>query len=132
MMNFENLLRRIMDSDINIRHSIITDTEGNILTFSHRDGVVNYLSEDETAASLKRAARAWRDRRTLSPKIGPGVCAMAVFQKITRITFPLGEENLIFISMGSDTVRQDIHEGGQQQIVSKVLGILSRDPTKAT
>ena len=132
MMNFDNLLRRIMNSDINIRHSIITDTEGNILTFRHRDGVVNYLSEDETAASLKRAARAWRDRHTLSPKIGPGVYAMAVFQKITRITFPLGGENLIFISMGSDTVRMDIHEGGQQQIVSKVLGILSRDPTKAT
>lgn len=130
-MNFENLLRRIMDSDINIRHSIITDNNGNILAVNHRDGVVNYLSEEETAASLKRAASAWKGRKALSPKIGPGTYAMAAFQKITRITFPLGEENLIFVSMGSDSVRQNFHEGGQQQIVAKVLGILSRDPTKA-
>ena len=47
-----------MDSDVNIRHSIITDTEGSILATSHRDGVTNYLSPEETAISLKRAASA--------------------------------------------------------------------------
>jgi hypothetical protein len=25
-MNFENLLNRIMDSDVNIRHSVVTDS----------------------------------------------------------------------------------------------------------
>ena len=44
-MNFENLLQRIMDSDINIRHSIITDTEGNILATNHREGITNFLSQ---------------------------------------------------------------------------------------
>ena len=120
-----------MDSDINIRHSIVTDLEGNILAKNHREGVVNYLSEEETAASLRRAASAWKGRKALQPKIGSGTYAMAAFQKITRITFPLGDDNLIFVSMGSDTVRHSIHEGGQKQIVESVLGILSRDPTKA-
>lgn len=129
-MNFENLLQRIMDSDINIRHSIITDTEGNILATSHREGITNYLSPEETAASLKRAATAWKGRKALSPKIGNGLYAVAAFEKITRITFPLGNENLIFISMGSDSVRTDMHAGGQHQIVQHVLNILSRDPTK--
>jgi hypothetical protein len=129
-MNFENLLKRIMDSDVNIRHSIITDTEGSILTTSHRDGVTNYLSQVETEASLKRAASAWKGRKELSAKIGNGLYAVAAFEKITRMTFPLGDENLIFVSMGSDTVRLDLHEGGQKQIVQHVLNILSRDPTK--
>ena len=129
-MNFENLLKRIMDSDVNIRHSIITDTEGSILTTSHRDGVTNYLSKVETEASLKRAASAWKGRKELSAKIGNGLYAVAAFEKITRMTFPLGDENLIFVSMGSDTVRLDLHEGGQKQIVQHVLNILSRDPTK--
>ncbi|WP_297472109.1 hypothetical protein [Nitrosopumilus sp.] len=129
-MNFENLLQRIMDSDINIRHSIITDTEGNILATSHREGITNYLSPEETAASLKRAATAWKGRKALSPKIGDGLYAVAAFEKITRMTFPLGNENLIFVSMGSDSVRTDMHAGGQQQIVQHVLNILSRDPTK--
>ena len=129
-MNFEKLLQRIMDSDVNIRHSVITDAEGNILTVNHRPGVVNYLSEEETKASLKRAASAWKARKQLSPKIGRGMYAVAAFEKITRITFPLGDDNLIFVSMGSDAVRMDLHEGGQQQIIAHVLNILTRDPTK--
>jgi len=120
-----------MDSDINIRHSIITDTEGNILATSHREGITNFLSQEETEASLKRAADAWKGRKALSPKIGNGLYAVAAFEKITRMTFPLGDQNLIFISMGSDTTRTDVHEGGQKQIVEHVLNILSRDPTKA-
>jgi len=129
-MVFENLLQKIMDSDVNIRHSVITDADGNILTVNHREGVTNYLSPDETAASLKRAASAWKARKQLSPKIGQGLYAVAAFEKITRITFPLGENNLIFVSMGSDTMRMDLHEGGQKQIIEHVLNILSGDPTK--
>ena len=129
-MNFEQLLQIIMDSDINIRHSVITDVEGNIITVNHRLGVVNYLTEEETAASLKRAASAWKARKQLSPKIGKGLYAVAAFEKITRITFPLGDNNLIFVSMGSDTTRMDLHEGGQKQIIQHVLNILSGDPTK--
>jgi len=120
-----------MDSDPNIRHSIVTDIEGNILSTNHRDGVANYLSLEETAASLKRAAVAWQGRKELAPKIGMGLYAVVAFEKITRMTFPLEEDNLIFVSLDSDTVRRDLHEGGQKQIVEHVLNILSRDPTKA-
>ena len=119
-----------MGSDPNIRHSIVSDNEGNILATSHRDGVANFLSPEETTASLKRAAVAWKGRNELTPKIGQGIYAVAVFEKITRMTFPLGDDNLIFVSLGSDTTRTDLHEGGQKQIVEHVLGILSLDPTK--
>jgi len=129
--SFENLLTKIMDSDVNIRHSIVTDLEGKIITTSHRDGITNYLSPEETEASLRRAATAWKARKELSPKIGNGMYAVAAFEKITRMTFPLDDENLIFVSMGSDAVRMDLHEGGQKQIIEHVLNILSRDPTKA-
>jgi len=119
-----------MDSDPNIRHSIVTDIEGNILSTNHREGITNYLSPEETAASLKRAAIAWKGRSELTPKIGKGLYAVAAFEKITRMTFPLEDDNLIFVSLGSDTVRMDLHEGGQKQIVEHVLNILSRDPTR--
>lgn len=129
-MDFVNLLKRIMDSDINIRHSLVTDNEGTILATSHREGITNYLTSDETAASLKRASVAWKGRNELAPKIGRGMYAVATFEKITRMTFPLGDDNLIFVSMGSDAVRTDMHEGGQKQIIEHVLNILSKDPTK--
>ncbi len=129
-MDFDKLLKIIMDSDVNIRHSVVTDIEGNIIAVNHRHGVINYLTEVETANSLKRAASSWKARKQLSPKIGKGLYAVAAFEKITRITFPLGDNNLIFVSMGSDTTRMDLHEGGQKQIIQHVLNILSRDPTK--
>ena len=129
-MDYGNLLQRIMDSDVNVRHSVVTDLDGNILATNHRERITNYLSPEETAASLKRAASAWKARKQLSPKIGRGLYAVAAFEKITRITFPLGENNLIFVSLGSDTMRMDLHEGGQKQIIEHVLNILSRDPTK--
>ncbi len=120
-----------MDSDPNIRHSIISDSDGNILATSHREGVRNYLSPEKTASSLKRAAVAWKGRDELSTKIGKGLYAIAEFEKITRMTFPLGEDNLIFVSLGSDQVRTDLHAGGQKQIVEHILNILSGDPTRA-
>jgi len=118
-----------MDSDVNIRHSIVSDAKGNIITVNHRTGVTNYLSEEETAASLVRAASAWKARKQLSPKIGMGLYAVAAFEKITRITLPLGENNLLFVSLGSDKVRRDLHEGGQKQVVEHLLNILDGDPT---
>ena len=129
-MGLENVLQRIMNSDVNIRHGIITDVEGNVLHVKHREGITNFLSVEETTSSLKRAATAWKARKQLSPKIGKGLYAVAAFEKITRITFPMGDDNLIFVSMGSDTVRMDLHEGGQKQIIEHVLNILSGDPTK--
>ncbi len=128
-MDFEQLLQKIMDSDVNIRHSIVADIEGNIVTVNHRAGVTNYLSEDETVASLKRAATAWKARKQLRPKIGQGLYAVAAFEKITRITFPLGENNLLFVSMGSDKIRMDYHGGGQRDVIEHVLNILGGDPT---
>ena len=130
-MNFEGLLNKIMDSDVNVRHSIITDNKGNILITNHRNGITNYLSKEETESSLRRAASAWKARKQLSPKIGNGLYAVAAFEKITRVTFPLGDANLIFVSLGSNTVRMDLHEGGQKQIIEHVLNILSKDPTKS-
>ena len=128
-MNFKQFLQRVMDSDVNIRHSIVADMDGNIITENHREGITNYLSEDETAASLKRAARSWEARKQLKPKIGNGLYAVAAFEKITRITFPLGENNLLFVSMGSEKVRRDLHAGGQRDIVAHILNILDSDPT---
>jgi hypothetical protein len=128
-MAFEKLLQRIIDSDVNIRHTIVADLDGDIIEVNHREGVTNFLSREETAASLKRAADAWKARKQLEPKIGKGLYAVAAFDKITRITFPLGENNLLFVSLGSEKMRQNLNAGGQQQIIQHVLNILSGDPT---
>ena len=129
-MEYETLLDRIIKSDSNIRHCIIADADGNIKAIKHKDGVVNYLSEEETAVSLKRAASSWKARKQLSSKIGLGQYAVAAFEKLTRMTFPLGENHLAFISMSSNPIKTELHQGGRADIVEHVLNILSGDPTK--
>jgi len=129
-MNSEQLLEMVMEINKNIRHSIVADSDGNIEVVNHREGVTNYLDEDETSASIKRAASAWKARKSLSSKIGDGIYAVAAFEKLSRITFPLGQKHLLFVSVGSGEVRQDLHEGGQQDIIERVLNLLSGDPTK--
>lgn len=129
-MDNEGLLQRIMDSDPNIRHSVIADTDGNILTTNHRAGVANLLTPSETTDSLKRAANAWKARKALQPKVGQGLYAIAAFENLTRMTFPLGENHLLFVSMGSEKIRTDLDQGGgRNQIIEHVLNILSGDPT---
>ena len=79
-MEYDPTMKRIMDSDPNIRHCIVSDTEGEIKAVMHRDGIRNYLSDEETSASLKRAASSWKARKQLSSKIGPGQYAVAAFE----------------------------------------------------
>jgi len=129
-MNSEQLLEMVMEINKNIRHSIVADSDGNIEVVNHREGVTNYLDEDETSESIKRAASAWKARKALSSKIGDGIYAVAAFEKLSRITFPLGQKHLLFVSVGSGEVRQDLHEDGQQNIIEHVLNLLSGDPTK--
>jgi|TARA_B110000014_G_scaffold254703_1_gene235597 hypothetical protein len=129
-VEYDTLLNRIIKSDSNIRHCIIADTDGNIKAVKHKDGVENYLSDVETAASLKRAASSWKARKQLAPKIGPGQYAVAAFEKLTRMTFPLGENHLVFASMSSNPIKMELGQGGRADIVEHVLNILSGDPTK--
>jgi len=129
-MQYDATMKRIMDSDSNIRNCIVADTEGEIKAVMHRDGIRNYLSDEETSESLKRAATSWKARKQLSPKIGPGQYAVAAFEKLTRMTFPAGENHLVFVSMASNPIRDDYHQGGREDVVEHVLNILSGDPTK--
>ena len=129
-MNFDGLLARVMDSDHNIRHAIVADGEGKTVTVKHRGGVANLLTPSETSDSLKRAASAWKARKSLESKVGKGLYAIAAFENLTRMTFPLGDEHLLFVSMGSEQTRMELDQGGgRTQIIEHVLNILSGDPT---
>ena len=129
-MDNEGLLQRIMDSDHNIRHSVVTDDDGKVITTNHRAGVVNFLTPYETAESLRRAASAWKARKAMQSKVGKGLYAIAAFENLTRMTFPLGERHLLFVSMGSEQTRTELDQGGGRvQIIEHVLNILSGDPT---
>ena len=87
-----------MEANENIRFAAICDNEGKILWNSHRNNVNNILTLEETKVSLKRALDSWKGRDELSEKIGKGKFAIVGYEKIKRITVPLKNNHMLFLS----------------------------------
>ena len=95
----EKLLNMILGEIPSSRVAIICDHNGNILWNSVRDNTTSYLSMDETKESLKRSIESWKEREKLSSKIGNGKYAIVAYDKIKRITVPLPNNHLLFVSL---------------------------------
>jgi hypothetical protein len=105
-MNFQKTHSDIMNLDPKIRMVTICDSSGKIMFSDHKPGVTNLLTPDESKKSLEMAVNAWKTRSQLANKIGKGHFVLAEYDKIKRITLPLGE-HLLYITtdVGADHSR---------------------------
>ena len=87
-----------MKLDPNIRMVTICDSNGKIMFSDHRPGVSNLLSPEESKKSLEMAINAWKTRNELAAKIGKGKYVLAEYEKIKRITLPLGGDHVLYIT----------------------------------
>jgi hypothetical protein len=98
-MDYKRIYEDIMNSDPKIRMVTICDSNGKIMHSEHREGVQNLLSPQESKKSLELAVNSWKTRTALAPKIGKGKYVLAEYEKIKRITMPLGDEqHLLYIT----------------------------------
>jgi len=102
---YEKLLNMLMDFDDSIRFAAVSDKDGEILWNSQRNGVKNIVPLNDTKKSLKRAVNAWHERSTITDKVGRGLYVIAAYEKIKRITIPLGSNNLLFISVDNTPLK---------------------------
>ena len=80
-----------------------------------REGLKSYLTHEETEIALSQAIYRWSTRKKIASKIGNPIFAMARYEKINRITIPIGRAGLILISTEPD---QEIYP-----IVEKTLAL---------
>src|SRR5215211_621297 len=97
-MNYQKLQTDIMNIDPKIRLVTICDINGKVLFSDHRQGVKNLLSPEESKKSLELAVNSWKIRSELAPKIGKGKYVLAEYEKIKRITMPLGNDHILYIT----------------------------------
>ena len=97
-MDYKRIYNDIMNIDPKIRLVTICDNDGNIMCSVHREGIKNLLTPEESKKSLELAVNSWKTRTALAPKIGKGKYVLAEYEKIKRITMPLGDEHLIYIT----------------------------------
>ena len=118
----DKILENVMHTDKQIRYATIFDNAGNEIMTSIREGVEPFLNEVDTKETLHYAANAWKIRRTFEPKVGKGRYVLAVYEKLRRLTMPLGDKYLLMVTWGI--------EGGSAQIIEHLENMFSGDPTK--
>jgi hypothetical protein len=96
--DYGKIYNDIMNMDPKIRLVTICDLNGKVIYSEHREGVKNLLNPDESKKSLELAVNAWKTRSTLAPQIGKGIYVLAEYEKIKRITMPLGDKYLLYVT----------------------------------
>jgi hypothetical protein len=117
-MDYQQIHQSIMGLDPNIRLVTICDMNGKILFSDHRSGVVNLLTPEESKRSLEMAINAWKERTKLAPKIGKGKYVLAEYEKIKRITMPLGDDIILYITTEPAAEHSRIINGARQLAVT--------------
>src|SRR5215510_15538130 len=98
MTDYGKIHRDIINLDPKIRFVTICGLNGRVMYSQHREGVKNLLSPEESQKSLELALNSWRVRSELANKIGKGKYVLAEYEKIKRITMPLGDKHLVYVT----------------------------------
>ena len=98
-MDFKNIGNQILNLDPDVRFVTIIDVNDNKFLFSeHGYGVTNLLTKEENDQSLQFTLSAWKIRNTLQKQIGKGKFVLAEYEKIKRISMPLDNNHLLYIT----------------------------------
>ena len=116
--NYKNLLEKIIQSDDLIRFTLICNQFGTIEEKLQRNGKSLLLSEYDTDKLVREGVSSWHYRKQLSQKIGEGQYAMAVYDKIVRITIPLDDDHMLLVTLDNmeetpkivDTIKKILQE----------------------
>ena len=115
-MEYKKICDEILECDEKIRYVGVYDYGE--LYDKMRPGLKNHLSREETEVSLSQAVYRWSTRKKTADKIGKPIFALAKYEKIYRITVPIGGAGLVLISTELDA---DVNG-----IAEKVLKIKDR------
>ena len=98
MIDYGEIYKDITTLDPKIRLVTICDRNGIAMFSQHREGIKNLLSPEESKKSLVLAINAWKIRNEPANKIGKGKYVLAEYEKIKRITMPLGDKYILYIT----------------------------------
>ena len=116
-----------MDFDKSIRFAAISDNKGEILWHSQREGTKNIVPYEETKQTLLRVIHAWECNHKIMDDVGSGLYSITSYEKIKRISIPLNNENMLFVSMNNDLPskpKAKIKRYGHVAEMGKILSIV--------
>ena len=114
-MDFENICKSVLDVDDAVRFSMIV-VDGVKKFGGYRYNTVGILNSEELEKSIWYAQERMEGRRVAENKLGKTRYAMAEYEKVKRITFPLDVKTLLLVSI---EVKSD-----HDKIIQEILKII--------
>ena len=125
MEKHEKLLDMLMDFSPLVRFSAVCSKDGKIEWSSQRKDVTNIIPIEKTKASIIRAIESWKARDELSENgTGRGMYTITAYEKIKRITIPLNEDRILFISTDNTPVKNQKRSYGQLVGMGEIMSIV--------
>ena len=97
-MEIEQAVEKILKISPSVRVVSLIDLKGKLL-FSERSKKVRILvSKNQSLASLKAAAKDWRQRKKLVRTLGSCKYVVAEYGKVKRIIMPAGKNHILYVT----------------------------------
>jgi len=127
MDDYSGFLEVLMMSNKKVRFSAICNLEGKLLFQKRREDIRELFSLEETQKQLSGTIDSWKSRSEIKEKIGKPMYSITSYEKIKRMTIPIDDEHLLFISM--DNKEEEV-EKFRNINIKNISTLLENDPTK--
>ncbi|MDH3312050.1 MAG: hypothetical protein OEM28_02750 [Nitrosopumilus sp.] len=118
-MDFDRLFADVLKIDSTIRYAAIQNIAGEKIAGGFSEGIHPILSDDELKMMHYYASQRWQTRKNIGHKIGNAKYAMAEYEKLKRITFPINEKYLLMVTTEIDT--------DHTTVINKILELIQND-----
>ena len=115
-MDFDKLNADVLKIDATIRYAAIQDHDGKKICGGFRDNINPILNDDELNMMHYYASQRWHTRKNIEHKLGSTKYAMAEYEKLKRISFPIDQKYLLMLTTEVNT--------DHTNIINKVLELI--------
>ena len=115
-MDFDRLFTDVMKIDSTIRYVAIQTKDGVKTVGGFRENITPILDDEELKMMHYYASQRWNTRKNIEHKIGNTKYAMAEYDKLKRISFPIGDQHLLMLTTETNT--------DHTNVINKVLELI--------
>jgi hypothetical protein len=95
----------VMDFNESVRFAAVSDSHGQLLWNSQRNGISNIVPIEKTKSTMSRSRSEWDNYASASEHVGNGLYSITSYSKIKRITIPLSDGKMLFISVNNKPMK---------------------------
>jgi len=98
LLDFDKLYADVMKINSTIRYAVIQNNTGEKICGGFRDNINPILNDDELKMMHYYASQRWETRKNIEHKLGNTKYAMAEYDKLKRITFPINKKYMLLLT----------------------------------